>query len=487
MALLLRKGMRISNFVYFLFAFIVSITSLCASERVAIIGAGFSGLSVAYELKEKGVIADVYEARPRVGGRVHSAWMDNPDGTVTIAEFGAQNISDGGDAENIRDLAAKLGLAFETCTVQPGITDYQDGRFQDPYFAMQAYLEEKPLNTVLAELDSMRDNPRYASMEDVLDALFPKGEILSRTFSAWLQGFEGATPSVLWPSENIDVLYSMVEYLTCLSQKGSGTLFHPIEITSFVGGNSVFAVALAEKLEGQIHLNKALTAVDEGPDGVLSLYFSDGTHTHCDQLILSIPTPIYADIEFAESVIPSERLAEFALVEPGSASKILVPASTSTSWLDEGIFLGNAFVFSCGEQAPLNFYFSGPWGESIAADKDKRFLHAAKAVHAAQSGLEFPKTMPVLATEAMFAHYDQAVVKGWVEDPFAKGSYSSFGNKLGGRFGETIDYRGVSVKAMFVPIDDRIFFIGEHTTILHDVIGTMEAAVESGRRISRLW
>jgi len=108
-------------------------------------------------------------------------------------------------------------------------------------------------------------------------------------------------------------------------------------------------------------------------------------------------------------------------------------------------------------------------------------------VHLAQPGLEFPEAMPVFATEAMFAHYDQAVVKGWVEDPFAKGSYSSFGNKLGGRFGETIDYRGVPVKAMFAPIDDRILFIGEHTTLLHEAIGTMEAAVESGRRIAKLW
>lgn len=471
------------------FSLLISITAFqaLAETRVAIIGAGFSGLSAAYELKQKGVIVDVYEARLRVGGRVHSAWMDNPDGTVTIAEFGAQNVSDGGDADNIRDLAEALGLSFEICAVQPGITDYQDGRFQDPSLAMQIHLEEQPLNQILAELNLMRNNPRYVSMEDVLDALFPKGEILSRTFTSWLQGFEGAPPSVLWPAENVDALYSMIAYLAGLSQKGPETLFHPIEITSFVGGNSVFAVALAEHLEGQIHLNKVLTAVDEGPDGVLDLYFSDGTHTHCDQLILSIPTPIYADIKFEESVIAAERLAEFALVEPGTASKILVPASTKTSWLDDGVFLGNAFVFSCGEQAPLNFYVSGSWGESITADKDERFLEVANAVHAAHPGIKFPQDMPVPATETMFAHYNQAVVKGWVEDPFAKGSYSSFGSKLKNRFGETIDCRGVPVKSMFAPIDDRIFFIGEHTTLLHEAIGTMEAAVESGRRIARLW
>lgn len=47
-------------------------------------------------------------------------------------------------------------------------------------------------------------------------------------------------------------------------------------------------------------------------------------------------------------------------------------------------------------------------------------------------------------------------------------------------------YKGVIVKAMFEPVDDRVFFVREHTTILEE-IGTMEAAVESGERIAELF
>lgn len=43
-----------------------------ARPRVVIIGAGFGGLSCAYQLKRAGVQVTVLEARPRVGGRVHS-------------------------------------------------------------------------------------------------------------------------------------------------------------------------------------------------------------------------------------------------------------------------------------------------------------------------------------------------------------------------------------------------------------------------------
>ncbi|MDJ1305797.1 MAG: FAD-dependent oxidoreductase [Candidatus Midichloria sp.] len=39
-------------------------------------------------------------------------------------------------------------------------------------------------------------------------------------------------------------------------------------------------------------------------------------------------------------------------------------------------------------------------------------------------------------------------------------------------------------KAIFLPIQDSIFFVGEHTTIL-ECIGAMEAAVESGERIAQ--
>jgi len=39
-----------------------------SSKRVAIIGAGPMGLSIAYELTKKGIIADLYESDDRVGG-----------------------------------------------------------------------------------------------------------------------------------------------------------------------------------------------------------------------------------------------------------------------------------------------------------------------------------------------------------------------------------------------------------------------------------
>ena len=42
------------------------------APRVVIIGAGFGGLSCAYQLQRAGALVKVLEARQRLGGRVHS-------------------------------------------------------------------------------------------------------------------------------------------------------------------------------------------------------------------------------------------------------------------------------------------------------------------------------------------------------------------------------------------------------------------------------
>jgi len=42
------------------------------------------------------------------------------------------------------------------------------------------------------------------------------------------------------------------------------------------------------------------------------------------------------------------------------------------------------------------------------------------------------------------------------------------------------------VKTLFKPIDNRLYFAGEHASVLLDIPGTMEAACESGERTARM-
>lgn len=97
-----------------------------------------------------------------------------------------------------------------------------------------------------------------------------------------------------------------------------------------------------------------------------------------------------------------------------------------------------------------------------------------------------PVIVPVFAEDRTFSSYGGAVGYSWPSVPYVKGSYSyiSLGQEI--LFTLIHEENGEKVKTLFAPIDQRLYFAGEHTSILLDVPGTMEAACESGERTARM-
>src|SRR5919108_2273018 len=79
------------------------------NEKVVIVGAGLAGLTCAYQLKQAGLRADVYEASDRLGGRCWTLRGAFAGGQ--IAEHGGELI-DQGHAQT-RQLAQSLGLNLD--------------------------------------------------------------------------------------------------------------------------------------------------------------------------------------------------------------------------------------------------------------------------------------------------------------------------------------------------------------------------------------
>jgi len=48
-----------------------------SDKKIIIIGAGLAGLTAAYFLKKEGISATILEARPRIGGRIHTIYKEN--------------------------------------------------------------------------------------------------------------------------------------------------------------------------------------------------------------------------------------------------------------------------------------------------------------------------------------------------------------------------------------------------------------------------
>jgi phytoene dehydrogenase-like protein len=85
------------------------------------VGAGFAGLAAAEALATGGAEVTVFEARDRVGGRVHSGHLENG----AVVELGAEFVLPGYDA--LRETTARLGLTlYEKCTLY-GDREPRDG------------------------------------------------------------------------------------------------------------------------------------------------------------------------------------------------------------------------------------------------------------------------------------------------------------------------------------------------------------------------
>jgi len=412
-----------------------------------VIGAGLAGLTAGLRLD-----ADVYEARGRVGGRVLSAEVNG-----RAVELGGQNIADGGDAPNLRALIAECGLKT-TSEKFPLNFSYFDG--------------EK----LLSETDALHGfNPERLvqaakgcrTIEEVLAVLFGKGSPLYHSLGLRMAAYEGGDADRLCIS-NIDTLhYMLVGGLSPVHREN-------VAMSSVVGGNSRLAEALAERLGPRLHLNSPLRAIAR--DGRFKLVFDEGV-VEADEVVLSVPTSVYADIDFAPGLIPEERFEQMGALGYGQNAKILIPAPNlkrrhsyvgkrSIAWNDT----------TCGV---VTLYYAG-----AASHLKPETYQLDRPLVQCGFNLEPPEEME-FAKDALGHTYSGPVGHSWPDDPFAKGSYTYVQAGQEKLATELTEVGGVKVKKLFTPIDG-LYFAGEHTSTDLDAMGTMEAAVESGENVARL-
>ena len=328
---------------------------------------------------------------------------------------------------------------------------------------------------------------QHTSVQTLMDTLFadscisPQKCLMKRFLSLCIRSYEGATLSQLSALENVEVIKKVMQWN-----------FTPHPFLQFRHGASILPMTLAKMLGTRIHLNHVLKKVSFSGDKI-KLTFQDGKTVSYDKVILAIPAPCYQDIHFSEAVLPKNQLNLIKKIPPGSNAKAVVPIqyaqlphndilsdnlgrldNTVESWLN-------------ADQKLLTLYFSGDDGQGII---EKLYPIAFKLLNLCYNrNATLNEATPITAIDENFAYYDAPVIQSWVQDPYSRGSYSSFGVGLNRLIDEKIQYKGVQFRAIFRPVSDRVFFIGEHTAIMSGVgtIGTMEAAVESAERLAKLF
>lgn len=445
---------------------------------IAVIGAGLSGLAMAYRLQQKGYPVVVYEARSRVGGRVHTVYVKTLEGTYSLAELGGQNITDGGEAPHFLNLAAELGLEIEEDRRYVVRASYMDEKIHTLVELLKAHcaledLSKERIGTLAQEAHSIAD---------ILERLFVRNPLLKRTFDYYMGAYEGLHPKDLAVFHNQGTLEQFIDKGAMAPQEKEG-IEEPFLLKYIKGGNSNFPLALAEKLAGKVFLDKVLLEARLSDQGIV-LYFSDHTSVVCDKLIVSIPCTVFKDICWDPLLIPQEKLEAFKKVQYGANGKIMVPSRPKTS--DILINADHVGVFHNNDNKLLTLYTDSVWGKKLNIDLKKYYPFMLEMLELAYGTFQHIPLFPQEISDSLYERYDNPIVKSWGEDPYAQGSYTAVGTLLGADFLESSPFKHSMVKTLFAPLEDRVFFIGEHTSLIEE-IGTMEAAIESAERASKLF
>ncbi|MGW4645636.1 flavin monoamine oxidase family protein [Kitasatospora sp. NPDC004289] len=269
--------------------------------RIAIVGAGISGLNAALTLADKGIPATVYEAETaRVGGRMYSK-TDWAGGQVS--EYGAELI-DTGHHEMLR-LCQRFGLA--TTSIRHFSDGEQTLQFQGGYYPREtANAEFKQIwQTVKADIQAGGSGPTWADHNQAAVALdrMSVREWIETRVPGGTSSRLGALLDVAYAVEygadtTAQSSYALLLMLSWQANPGSFNIWGGSDERYHVtGGNDQVPKAIRAALPaGTVQPGHTLLAVTRNADGSQTLTFKlDGGGTRtvtADHTILALPLSV---------------------------------------------------------------------------------------------------------------------------------------------------------------------------------------------------
>jgi monoamine oxidase len=312
----------------------------------AIVGAGFAGLAAADALAAGGHEVTVFEARDRVGGRVHSRTLD--DG-ATI-ELGAEFILPGHDL--LRATAERLKLPLYEKGTRYGDREPRPPVRREELLSAIARLRDAHDGTVTSSLDALRLPP------DVRDALTARVEI-----------------STAYPASD--------QAASVLAD--SGTAFGDFPSHGIDGGNQRLATALARDLS--VNVNAPVQHVTWTERGV-RVHDAD-----FDACVIAVPASVMDAIDFVPP-LPERKQRAVDGVRYGHAAKLFLrlaaPAEPSATLAVHDRFWAYTQLAPDGSALPVLAAFAGTQGGVDAL--------TAQAVRELRPDLMFGDDEPVLST-----------------------------------------------------------------------------------------
>lgn len=324
--------------------------------RVAVVGAGFSGLRAAWQLARRGFDVVVYEARDTVGGRAGGAWQAGHWMDASWPVLDAKNAT-------LLRWAVDLGLGDDMLPLRPVQMNLWHRGSAHPIEPTSlrgaAWIPGWPVLKTPKLLRWPRLMGRYASQ---LDARFPEraAALDFRSVRDHVELYFGSQALDLWLTPELQTSYgdsvedlSRVALLHYAKARGLG------EWRPGLAGlprRPLVDLALAAAEGLRIFLDTAVTRIDEEPSGGYRVEAIDGGGTRSDAtfeaVVMTLPAP-----EAVRIVGPLLTTAErdyFAEVRERTATCLAV----AVEGVDGGV--PQEIRFPRGDASPLAVFVVEP-------------------------------------------------------------------------------------------------------------------------------
>ncbi|GAA0643149.1 hypothetical protein GCM10010174_77460 [Kutzneria viridogrisea] len=465
-----------------------------SAPRVAVIGAGISGLSTALTLRDAGLPCTVYEAGDRVGGRMYSERRYWAGGQTS--EYGGELIDS--EHKSIRALCERFGLPLvDVAAARPaGSRDVL--HFGGAYYGQdQLVADFGPVyRAVRADLRAAGEMPTWRG------ATAAGVELSTMSVAEWIETrVPGGRNSVIgrfiddaydveYGAETVDQTAVNLVYLL----SGQDDLNDPSvwgqsdERFHIAGGNQRLPEVIAGSLPpGTVELGWRLTALAANPDGTQTLTFScDGrTRTvRADHTVLTVPLAVLKRLDLGRAGFDPRMRGAIAAMRMGYCTKLNVQLRSRVyegrgPW--PGVASGRAFS-DLGFQQTWDATWGQPGQQGIliqygGGNGAWRFQPAGPFLRAEdrtvrQAAEQVLDNVDLALPGVRRAWTGRATLSAWHLDPNTLGAYSCYPIGYCHRYA---GYEGTR--------QGNVHLAGEHTSF--ESLGFMNGGVESGQRAAR--
>lgn len=327
------------------------------NKKVAILGGGLSGLTVAYELSKRGYDCTILEASHRCGGRIftvrHGDLIDEI-GNRQYCEFdeephlyfngGAARIP--GFHHNLLSYCKELGVELEVFV----------GENNNAYFQDDALLDGKPIrvNDYKTNIRGFLGEMLAKSMsEQEMDQPFTEQEAenllgIIRSFGDLKEGdlYRGSSRTGYKTGGYIadGVQKDIIAFRDLLQTQLGNQVFtayegdHGPSLLQAKGGMDNITAGFLRKIGEQVKYHAMVSAIDVSNDGVEIAYDQDGTRhaLKVDYCFSCIPTHLITGLEHN---FPADYVKALKYVRRGDAYKAAFQAK-ERFWEKDGIYGG---------------------------------------------------------------------------------------------------------------------------------------------------